>query len=63
MEKVNNFKSERISLGVKFQLKLTTLIFRKIYRKGIFPGEKTKKVNITTEFYIFEFVYNHSQNI
>ena len=60
--RVKNRKSEhhhwilliRISLGTKFQLKLTILTFwTKFTQKGYF-WSKTKKVTNTTEFCIFE---------
>ena len=45
-----------ISLGNKFQLKLTILIFwTKSAQKGI-SGRKQEKVNIIMEFCIFELV-------
>ena len=44
----------RISLGTKFKLKLTILIFRtKFAKKGYF-WSKRKKVNTTMEFWIFK---------
>ena len=47
----------RISLGTKFQLKLTILIFwdQICLKNGEFQSE-TKKVNITIEFCVFELV-------
>ena len=46
----------QISLGTKFQLKLTILIFwTKFAQKGYFQS-KTEKVNSTTEFCIFKLV-------
>ena len=46
----------RISLGIKFHLKLTILIFwTKLSQTGYFRP-KIKKVNITIEFCIFELV-------
>ena len=46
----------RISLGTKFQLKLTILIFwTKFAQKGFFRS-KTEKLNTTTEFCIFELI-------
>ena len=46
----------RISLTTKFQNKLTILIFwTKVAQKAYFPS-KTEKLNITTEFCIFQFV-------
>ena len=62
--RVVNRKSERhhwilstwIILSIKFQVKLTKLIFwTKFALKGYFRS-KTEKVNITTEFCIFELV-------
>ena len=61
---VSNRKSEhhhwilhiRISVGTKFQLKLTSLIFwTKFLPKGYFQS-KTNKMNTTIEFCIFELV-------
>ena len=47
----------RSSLGTKFQLKLTILIFwTKFAQKRCFRS-KTEKVNIAIEFYIFKLVY------
>ena len=44
----------RISLGTKFQLKLTILSFlTKFIQKGYFPSKK-EKVNVITEFCIFK---------
>ena len=46
----------RISLGTKFQNKLTILIFwTKFARKG-YSHSKTEKVNITSKFCIFKLV-------
>ena len=46
----------RIRLAIKFQLKLTILIFwTKFAQKGCFPS-KTEKVNCTTEFSMFDLV-------
>ena len=62
---VENGKSEqhhqilhiRINIDTKFQLKLSILIFwTKFFQKGFFWW-KTKKVNITIEFFIFELVW------
>ena len=53
----------RITLEVKFHLKLTMLTFwTKYARKGYFQL-KTKKVNSIIEFRIFERGYNHFHNI
>ena len=47
----------RISVGIKFDLKLTILTFwTKFLQKGHFWSKKSK-VNSITEFYIFELVY------
>ena len=52
-----------ISLGTKFQFKLTSLIFwTKFTQRGLFQS-KTEKMNITTGFCIFKLVYNPGQNI
>ena len=62
---VKNGKSEhshwilqiRISLGIKFHLKLIILIFlTKFVHQGYFQS-KTKEVNTAIEFYIIELVY------
>ena len=53
----------KMIVGTKFQLKRTILIFwTKFSEKECFRP-KTENVNTTIEFYIFESVYNHSQNI
>ena len=61
---VENKKSEhhhyflhiRISIGTKFQLKLTILIFlTRLTQQGYFQL-KTEKVNSTNEFWILELV-------
>ena len=45
-----------ISLGTKFQLKLTILIFwTKFAQKGFFRS-KAEEVKVTIEFYMFEIV-------
>ena len=47
----------RISIGTKFPLKLTILNFWTKFTKDGYFKSKTEKVNITTEFSIFELVY------
>ena len=48
--------SSPISLCIKFQLKLTILIFLpNLLKNGIF-GRKQKTMNITIQFYVFELV-------
>ena len=47
-----------VSLGTKFQIKLTVLIFwtkspQKVPKKGI-SQSKTQKVNITFEFFVLD---------
>ena len=62
---IENGKSEhhhcilhiRISLGTKFQVKLTILIFWTKFEQKEYIQSKTEKVNITIEFSIFELVY------
>ena len=62
---VKNEKSEqhhwilhiRISLGTKFSLKLTILIFWTKFAEKEYFRLKTKKVNIPIEFCIFDLVY------
>ena len=46
----------RISLGIMFDLKPTILIFWTKFVRNKYFRSKTKKVNITIEFYIFELV-------
>ena len=46
----------QISLGTKFQLKLTILIFWAKFAQKEYLQWKTEKVNITIEFWIFELV-------
>ena len=46
----------RISLGTKFQLKLTILIFWTKLAQKVYFRFKTEKVNTTFEFWIFELV-------
>ena len=55
----------RISLGSKFQFKLTILNFgTKFAQKEYFwPEKKKKKVKISIEFCIFELVHSHFPNI
>ena len=51
------------SLGTKFQLKLTTLIFwTKVAQKGYFRS-KTEKVDSAIEFYVFELVKVPDSNL
>ena len=47
----------RISRGTKFPPKLTILNFWTKFTKDGYFKSKTEKVNITTEFSIFELVY------
>ena len=44
----------RLSLGIKFPLKLPTLIFRTKFTPKRYFQLKTKNVNKSSEFYIFE---------
>ena len=46
----------RISLGYKFQLQQIILIFRNNFPKHGYLQMKTEKININTEFFIFELV-------
>ena len=44
----------QINLDSKFQLQQTILIFGTNFQKNIYLWSKTEKMNITTEFFIFE---------
>ena len=69
---VKNDKSEhhhwmlhiRISLGTKFKLRLTILIFQTKFAQKVYFRSKSAKVNITIEFSIFKLflVLNFSLN-
>ena len=58
LSKTGTLNSVRISLGNKFRLKLTILIFwTKFFKKECFSS-KIKKVNTTIEFFIFKFLFS-----
>ena len=47
----------RISLGSKFQIEETILIFQNNFPKHGYFLRKTEKINVITELFIFELVY------
>ena len=63
MEEVNITIEFRIFEDIKYQSKLTTLIFWTTFAQKRCFWSKKEKVNIIIEFCIFELVYNTSHKL